>query len=69
MELKMTPFSLTRNLLSFRTINPPGNERDCAYFCGNLLEEVGFTVKYYEFADNRTTAVAHLQGANTKSNI
>ena len=65
----MTPLSLTRKLLSFNTINPPGNERQCAQYCGSLLEKVGYSVKYFEFADKRTSLVARLDGTSSKTPI
>ena len=38
--------SLTRKLLSYNTVKPPGNKRDCAYYLGKLLEEAGCEVRY-----------------------
>jgi succinyl-diaminopimelate desuccinylase len=58
--------SLTRKLLSFNTINPPGNERDCAYYLGKLLEEAGCEVRCYEFAEKRSTLIARLAGGSDK---
>jgi succinyl-diaminopimelate desuccinylase len=49
---------LTQKLISFNTINPPGNERIIAEFVGNLLAENGFSVKYPVFAENRLQLVA-----------
>ena len=53
---EMNPIDLTRKLLSFNTINPPGHERDCAEYLGRLLEVKGFKVAFCEFdeksADN-----------------
>jgi len=40
--------SLTKSLLRFDTVNPPGRERDCARFAGALLEEWGYSVEYFE---------------------
>ena len=42
--------ALTRSLLGFDTVNPPGRERDCARHLGALLEGWGFGVAYHEFA-------------------
>jgi succinyl-diaminopimelate desuccinylase len=53
---------LTRDLVRFNTINPPGNERPCARHLGRLLEDAGFMVNYHEFADARTSLVARLGG-------
>jgi succinyl-diaminopimelate desuccinylase len=58
--------SLTKSLLRFDTINPPGRERDCARFAGAMLEEWGFRVEYYEYADSRTSLVARAGGSDAK---
>lgn len=52
--------ALTQQLLAFDTINPPGNERDCAEYLGTLLADGGFKVESYEFAPNRTSLIARL---------
>ena len=44
------PVELTRTLVAFNTINPPGDERPCAEYLGNMLDDGGFTVSYHEFA-------------------
>lgn len=66
----MTTFTnsidLTRNLLAFNTINPPGQEQECAKYLGSLLESVGFQIRCYEFAPQRTTIVAHLSGVSDR---
>ncbi len=58
--------SLTKSLLRFDTINPPGRERDCARFAGAMLEEWGFRVEYHEYADSRTSLVARAGGSDAK---
>ncbi|MDP6262865.1 MAG: M20 family metallopeptidase [Rhodospirillales bacterium] len=55
---------LTRTLVAFETINPPGNERPCAEHLGGLLEDGGFFVSYHDFADTRTSLVARIGGAS-----
>ncbi len=50
------PLSLTCKLLAFNTINPPGNERECARFLGGLFEGAGLDVRYFEFAHQRAYA-------------
>ncbi len=45
-------------MLAFNTINPPGNERECAHFIGDLLQSGGFEVGYYEFDEQRTSLIA-----------
>jgi succinyl-diaminopimelate desuccinylase len=56
----MQALELTRELLRFNTINPPGDERDCAHHLGRLLENAQFTVVYHEFADKRTSLIARV---------
>ena len=51
---------LTRKLLSFNTINPPGAEEACARYLGSLLEAAGFHVEYAAFAPTRTSVVARI---------
>lgn len=53
---------LTRSLLRFETINPPGRERDCARHAGAMLEAAGFDVHYDEFEGARTSIVARIGG-------
>ena len=55
---------LTRALIGFDTINPPGNERPCAEHLGHLLENAGFSNSYHEFEDRRTSLVARLGGSS-----
>src|SRR5438309_9166756 len=59
--------ALTRTLLEFDTINPPGRERDCARYAGSLLQEWGFTVDYFEYAEGRTSVVARAGGSSAKA--
>lgn len=50
--------ALTRKLISFNTINPPGQERECAQYIAEILEEAGFRVSLFEFEDTRASLVA-----------
>lgn len=58
MATNLDAIELTRKLLSFDTINPPGNEGACAAFLGELLAQAGFQVDYYDFAPGRSSVVA-----------
>ena len=58
--------SLTRSLLEFDTVNPPGRERDCALYAGSLLQEWGYKVDYHEYEDARTSVIARAGGSNAK---
>jgi succinyl-diaminopimelate desuccinylase len=62
MAASINPIDLTRELLAFNTMNPPGQEQECAKYLASLLESVGFRVRCYEFAPQRTTIVARLSG-------
>jgi succinyl-diaminopimelate desuccinylase len=57
---------LTRELLRFDTINPPGAEGICARQVGRLLEDGGFSVTYHELPDERPSLVARIGGASAR---
>ncbi|HRE15214.1 MAG TPA: hypothetical protein PLD37_13550, partial [Usitatibacteraceae bacterium] len=61
--------ALTRELLAFNTINPPGMERACARHLGAILEAAGFRTAYHEFAEGRTSLVATIGGDPAKAPI
>ena len=63
------PRRLTRELLAFNTINPPGMERACARHLGAMLEAAGFRVAYHEFAEGRTSLIAQVGGGGAKPPI
>ena len=50
--------SLTQKLITFNTINPPGNEMELAKYVGNLLSRNGFDVEYVLFEENRLHLIA-----------
>jgi len=60
------PVSLTKDLLRFDTVNPPGRERDCARFAGALLADWGYQVDYHDYEDGRTSVVARAGGSQRK---
>ena len=59
--------SLTRSLLQFQTVNPPGRERDCAHHAGALLEDWGYGVEYQEFEPGRPSGIARAGGSQAKA--
>ena len=69
MATAVDPRALTRELLAFNTINPPGMERACARHLGALLEAAGFEVAYHEFAEARTSLIATLGGSEARAPI
>ena len=60
------PIALTRSLLRFDTVNPPGRERDCARYAGAMLHEWGYKVDYHEYDDTRTSVVARAGGSDAR---
>lgn len=60
------PIALTRELVRYDTVNPPGHERDCARYAGSLLAQWGFRVDYHEYADGRASVVARAGGSDAK---
>lgn len=69
MKPSLNSLSLTRKLLAFDTVNPPGQARACAEYLGKLLEDGGFETRLYEFAEGRTSLVARLQGINDRAPV
>lgn len=67
MERYPDAVALTRTLLSFDTINPPGAEQRCAEYLGSLLQEAGFRVEYAAFAPARTSLVAKIGRESDKA--
>jgi len=67
MKRNLDPLTLTRELLSFNTINPPGRERKCAEYLGRLLEDGGFETNFYEFEKERTSLIARMEGNRNKA--
>jgi succinyl-diaminopimelate desuccinylase len=59
--------SLTRSLVAFDTINPPGQEHDCARHAGALLEQWGFRVEYHDYEPGRTSVIARAGGSDAKA--
>jgi succinyl-diaminopimelate desuccinylase len=58
--------ALTKDLLHFDTVNPPGLERDCAHRAARLLEEAGFSVEFFEYEKDRTSVIARAGGTAGK---
>ena len=54
----MDLITLTKNLLSFNNINPPGNEEGIARYTAGLLSENGFNVRLEEFEKGRLHLIA-----------
>jgi len=59
--------ALTRDLLRFDTVNPPGRERDCAHLAAGLLKDWGFSVEFHEYEEGRTSVIARAGGSEAKA--
>ena len=60
MAKQLDAVQLTRKLLEFNTVNPPGAEEACAQYLGDLLQSAGFRVDYSSFAPSRTSLIARI---------
>ena len=65
----MDVISLTRELLTFNNINPPGNEEEIARFAGKLLTDNGFHTEYYIFDEGRLHLIAERGLSDTRPPI
>lgn len=54
---------LTRRLIAFDTVNPPGAERPCAEHLAGLLADAGFQTELHDLAPGRASLVARLGGS------
>ncbi|HEX2670557.1 MAG TPA: M20 family metallopeptidase [Polyangiaceae bacterium] len=66
MATRLDAVQLTRRILEFNTINPPGAEEACAQYLGDLLQSAGFDVEYSSFAPSRTSLIARIGRAGDK---
>ena len=59
----MEAIELTHKLVVIESMNPGGDEHDCALFLGELLADHGFDVSYHEFALQSLFRRAYRYGA------
>jgi succinyl-diaminopimelate desuccinylase len=59
--------ALTKSLLGYDTINPPGREADCARHAARLLQDWGFQVECHDFEPGRTSVIARAGGNGDKA--
>lgn len=60
MTAALDPLSLTRELIRFETINPPGRELDCLEHLAAILRAAGLTASLHPFGERRANLVAAL---------
>lgn len=53
---------LLQSLIRFDTTNPPGNERECAAYCRDVLNNAGITAELMGNDPNRVNVVSRLSG-------
>jgi len=58
---------ITRQLITFRTVNPPGDELPAQDFLQKILENGGFKVERFEKAPGRPNLVTRLEGRGERS--
>lgn len=62
---QLTGTELTRSLIAFDTISPPGNEADCARHIAGLLEPAGFRITWHDWQPGRPNLIATLPATET----
>src|SRR5919204_1248783 len=61
-ELQEETAEVLANLIRFRTVNPPGNERACQEWLAGYLEDAGLEVELHAADPERPNLVARLTG-------
>ena len=54
---------LTRELVRFPSVNPPGDEQEVAEFLGGRMSDLGLEVELQPFAPKRANVIGRLRGA------
>lgn len=57
---------IAKQLITFRTVNPPGAELPAQEYLRDLLQSAGFQVQFYEKMPGRPNLVTRLSGAGTR---
>jgi len=60
------PIKLSRELLAFNTINPPGQELGCIKHLESILAVAGLETSVHTFAPGRANLIATIGGSNEK---
>ncbi|HVY08301.1 MAG TPA: M20 family metallopeptidase [Burkholderiales bacterium] len=67
MAAQVDAVELTKRMVRMNTINPPGQEEQCARLLGELLEKAGFKTRYHELSPKRASLVATIGGSSDKA--
>jgi acetylornithine deacetylase/succinyl-diaminopimelate desuccinylase-like protein len=62
-DLQQETAELLQHLVRFRTVNPPGAERECQEHLAAILRDAGFEVELLGRTEERPNLVARLRGA------
>src|SRR5665213_77690 len=63
------PVELTRRLIAFDTVNPPGRERACMEFLEELLRAGGFETSLIAMGNERANLIAMSHGAQSSRRL
>ncbi|MGD8402165.1 MAG: M20/M25/M40 family metallo-hydrolase, partial [Anaerolineales bacterium] len=58
---------ITKKLITFRTVNPPGDELPAQEYLQGILEENGYKVQQFEKVPGRPNLVTRLEGRSERS--
>jgi len=64
--MSLSPLNLTRELIRFKTVNPPGDERPCAEHLARILEGSGFDTELVPFGEGRAQLIARIGGSTDR---
>src|SRR5947199_3949585 len=64
--MPIDPVELSRELIAFNTINPPGNELSCIRHLENILADAGAKTSLQNFAPERANLIARIGGVDSK---
>ena len=65
-SMRIDPIELSRELISFNTINPPGNELSCILHLERILSGAGLETSLQEFAPGRANLIARVGVVGSK---
>jgi succinyl-diaminopimelate desuccinylase len=64
--MPIDPVELSRELIAFNTINPPGNELSCIRHLEKILSKAGLETSLQDFAPDRANLIARIGGRGSK---
>jgi succinyl-diaminopimelate desuccinylase len=65
--MPIDPIELSRELIAFNTINPPGNELSCIQHLEKILSGAGLETSLQHFAPDRANLIARTGGTGSKA--